>query len=377
MSFKFAPVALLALAIGFTSCDDKVEPAPTLRSRMDANSLTATSRYTESFKDANGQSTVDLGAASQRLNMFTEFDTYMGLVATPTAPTTLEVAKLRGMYANTGNFFANTSLNTSGVQLRNVTAASIPASAEAVRTYIDNNITKLADISRFVNNTATPGNPGRLGRFLVDEKGVETNQVIQKALLGALLVDQIGNVLLSEQALNANNSKVVDGKIYSELEHNWDQAYGYMTANPIMSTTIGVERFMANYVNRMNAAASPAVYMAFLKGRAAVVNNNRNEVKTQANIIRTELEKTLALSAVEYLVRWKRASDPGAKAHDLGEGLGFIYALRFCTKFGADAAFSDNILNGLMNAGPRGAWDLTNDHADVALNAIRAKFNIQ
>jgi hypothetical protein len=65
------------------------------------------------------------------------------------------------------------------------------------------------------------------------------------------------------------------------------------------------------------------------------------------------------------------------KAHDLGEGLGFIYALRFCTKFGADAAFSDNILNGLMNAGPRGAWDLTNDHADVALNAIRAKFNIQ
>jgi len=381
MTFKFASAALFALTLGLASCtktDEPVPAAPTLRTKMDYATLTATTPYLGTFKNAAGVSTVDLGASAQRLNMFTEFDTYMGLVATPMAPTTLEVAKLRGMYANTGNFFSGAGLNASGVALRTATAASMPASAEAVRTYIDANITKLADISRFVNNTATQGNPGRLGRFLVDEKGIEVNQVIQKALLGALLTDQIGNVLLSDQALNANNTKTVDGKLYSELEHNWDQAYGYMTANPIMTTSVSAmptERFIANYVNRMNGSASPGVYMAFLKGRAAVVNNDLTTAKAQANIIRTELEKTLALSARTYLTRWKAAADPGAKAHDLGEGLGFIYALRFCTKHGADAAWSDSVINGLMSS-PDGAWSLENRHMDEAIAKINSKFSL-
>jgi hypothetical protein len=386
MSFKFAPVALLALAFGFSSCEkgDK-NVTPTLRSKMDANSLTATSRYTESFKDANGQSTVDLSTSNQRLDMFTEFNNYMALVATPTGPTTLEVAKLRGMYANTGNYFTGTGLNASGLQLRNTTAASMPAaSAEASRTYIDNNITKLADVSRFVNNTATDGTsgrptPGRLGRYLVDEKGIEVNQVIQKALIGALLLDQINNTLLTDQGLSANNSKVVEGKLYSELEHNWDLAYGYLTSKPIMTTVFNAndrERFLAGYLNEKNGPASPAVYMAFLKGRAAIVNNDKNEVRNQANIIRTELERTIALSAVSYLESWRNNSDPAVKAHALAEGLGFIYSLRFCTKYGADAAFSDAQLNGLLS-GTNGAWDLTPTMANTAITAIKDKFSIQ
>lgn len=379
----YASVALLALSFGFSSCDKKDnEPAPRLRTQMDASTLTASSKYTESFKDASGQSTVDLTSSNQRLNMFTEFNSYMAqvAVAAPATPSTLDVAKLRGLYTNTGNYFTGEGLNASGLQLRTTTAASFPATnAETVRNFIDQKIAQLATASQSVNNVATPGNAGRLGRYLVDEKGYELNQIIQKALIGAVLLDQIDNVLLTDNALKADNSKVVSGKAYSELEHNWDQAYGFLTANAIMTTDITAtprERFLAGYLNEKNGAASPKVYMAFLQGRAAIVNNDAAGVKAQADIIRTELEKTIALAAVSYLTNWKSASGLDAKAHALGEGLGFVYSLRFCTKYGADAAFSDNLLNGLMS-GSQGAWSLTNAQVDVALSAIKAKFNIQ
>lgn len=384
MTLKYASVALLALAFGFTSCDsnDDDTAAPALRASMDASALTASSKYTESFKNASGQSTVDLTSSNQRLDMFTEFNSYMAQVAVapPAAPATLDVARLRGLYANTGNYFTGTGLNTSGLALRTATAASFSTTnAEAVRSYIDQKITQLAAASQSVNSVATPGNAGRLGRYLVDGNGYEVNQIIQKALIGAVLLDQIDNVLLSDNALKANNSEVVDGKAYSELEHNWDLAYGFLTSKPIMTTVFDAndrERFLAGYLNEKNVAASPAVYMAFLKGRAAIVNNDAAGVKAQADIIRTELEKTIALAAVSYLTSWKAAPGLDAKAHALGEGLGFVYSLRFCTKYGADATFSDGILNGLMS-GSQGAWSLTNAQADVAINAIKARFTIQ
>jgi Domain of unknown function (DUF4856) len=385
MTLKYASVALLALAFGFSSCDkdkDKDNTTPTLRTKMDANSLTASSKYTESFKDANGQSTVDLGSSNQRLDMFSELNSYMALVAvaSPATPQTLDVTKLRGYYNNTGNYFTGAGLNASGLQLRTATAASFSSTnAEASRAYIDTKLTQLATASQSVNNTATAGNAGRLGRYLVDANGYEVNQIIQKALIGGLLLDQIDNVLLTDDALKANNSKVVDGKAYSELEHNWDLAYGYLTANAIMTTDINAtprERFLASYLNEKNSPASPNVYMAFLKGRAAIVNNDAAGVKAQADIIRTELEKTIALAAVSYLQNWKAASALDVKAHALGEGLGFVYSLRFCTsKYGVDTAWADGVLNGLTS-GSQGAWSLTNAQADAAITAIQTKFRL-
>jgi hypothetical protein len=383
MTFKYVPAALLALTVAFSSCDkNDTESTPALRTKMDASTLTATSKYTESFKDASGQSTVDLTTSNQRLDMFSELNSYMALVAVaaPATPATLDVAKLNGLYANTGGFFTGAGLNASGLSSRATTAVSFSGTnAELERRYIDQKLAQLATASQSVNNVATPGSAGRLGRFLVDGNGIEVNQVIAKALIGALLLDQIDNVLLTDNALKANNSKVVEGKAYSELEHNWDLAYGFLTANAIMTTDINLtprERFLASYLNEKNPTASPAVYMAFLKGRAAIVNNDAAGVKTQADLIRTELEKTIALAAVSYLSNWKSASTLDVKAHALGEGLGFVYSLRFCTKYGADAAFSDNLLTGLTS-GTNGTWSLTNAQADVAINAIKAKFSIQ
>ena len=382
-TFNRASFGLLVAVLGFTSCskDDEATPAPALRAKIDYATLTATSSYTTSFKDANGAATVDLGTAATRLDMFSEFNSYMATVAVaaPAAPATLDVTRLRNFYANTNAPFAATALNASGVQLRDKTAASFSdANATIVRNYIDGQLANLATASQSVNQTATPGNAGRVGRYLVDARGFEPNQVVQKALLGALLLDQIGNVLLTSNSLAAENGKVVEGKSYSAREHNWDMVYGYLTTNAIMTTDIALtprERFLAGYLNEKNAPASPGVYLALLKGRAAIVNNDDATLRAQADIIRTELERTIAKSAVSYLVNWKAASDPAVKVHALGEGIGFVYSLRFCTKAGADVAWADTVLNGLTS-GAQGGWSLTNAEADVAIAAINTKFSL-
>ena len=371
----------LLLTLGLASCskdDDAIPSAPGLRPKMDYATLTATSSYTTSFKDAAGVATVDLGAAAIRLDMFSELNNYMAQVAVASGtPATLDLAKLRNLYANAAAPFAAAALNTSGVQLRDVTAASFaPAGADAVRTYLDGQLVILATASQSVNQTATRGSAGRLGRYLLDARGFEPNQVIQKALLGALLLDQIGNVLLSPAALAADNGKVVAGKPYSAREHNWDLAYGYLTSNAIMTTDIALmprERFLAGYLNEKNGPASPGVYLALLKGRAAIVNNDEATLKAQADLIRTELERTIAKSAVSYLENWNAAADPAVKAHALGEGIGFVYSLRFCTKAGADAAWADTVLNGLTS-GTDGAWDMSVIKANTAIAAIKTKF---
>ena len=386
-TFSRASFGLFVAVLGFTSCrkDDEPTPAPApasaLRAKIDYATITAASSYTTYFKDANGAATVDLGVAATRLDMFTELNSYMATVAVaaPAAPATLDLARLRNLYANTNAPFVAPALNASGVQLRDKTAASFSdANATTVRNYIDGQLANLATASQSVNQPATPGNAGRVGRYLVDARGFEPNQVIQKALLGALLLDQIGNVLLTNSSLAAENGKVMEGKLYSAREHNWDMAYGYLTANAIMTTDIALtprERFLAGYLNEKNGPASPGVYLALLKGRAAIVNNDEATLRAQADIIRTELERTLAKSAVSYLANWKAAADPAVKVHALGEGIGFVYSLRFCTKAGADAAWADSVLNGLTS-GAQGGWSLTNAQADAAIAAINTKFSL-
>jgi hypothetical protein len=234
--------------------------------------------------------------------------------------------------------------------------------------------------SEFVGQSASEGVPGKLENFLVDADGIEIAQVIQKSLIGALQLDYISNVLMDE-GLNADNSRVVEEENYSALEHNWDIAYGLLTLNPIYlrgatdlkrkTTEFGAGAYIWEY----NKGSYAQIYLAFLKGRAAIVNNDRDELQTQATFIRTEFEKALANAALGYLQKYKDAPADAARAHAFAEGLGFIYSLRFAKIHGADAEFSDHIINDLTDA-ENGLWDLTLTEINHAADEIREQFNL-
>ncbi|MCF2494348.1 DUF4856 domain-containing protein [Dyadobacter chenhuakuii] len=383
------------LVAGLSSCSDDEErpidpsPGPELRTKIDYAKITPTTPYKSLFVDTKGDTTVDLTSGNARYKMFQALNYYLGSAVRDSTQVTAAVMK--NMYANTGNPFTDIStstinikgadLNASGVQLRDVTASSkTAAEADAARAHLETSFAALEAASKSVKVPAAKGVAGKLGTYLVDSKGIEHGQIIQKGLIGALQMDYIGNVLL-DKGLDVDNISLVSGKKYTALEHNWDEAYGLLTLNPVYlagatdAARTSNESFIGSYIWEYNKASYAKIHPAFVKGRAAIVNMDNAEVKTQATFIRTEMEKAIASAALGYLGKWKSGTTDAARAHAIGEGLGFIYSLRYCKINGADAAFSDALLLGLMGS-PNGFWDLTNDKINAASDAITAKFKL-
>ena len=376
------------LAFIVMSCSEE-DVKPNLRAPFDYSTLTAATVYADAFVDANGTKTVNLADGNNRHKMFQAINYYS--TSSVSNNTHIDAAKLKAMFSNSGSPFTNIStstisvvgadLNNSGVQLKNVVASSFSTTdAEKVRAKIENYFDQIDAASNSVNSTAVQGQAGKLGAYLVDAKGIEIAQVIQKSLIGALQLDYIANVLLDE-GLNAENYKTEGDKIYTALEHNWDIAYGLLTLNPIYlegatdANRNTVEFGAGSYIWEYNKLNYAKIYPAFLKGRAAIVNNDIAELEAQATFIRTEFEKTIANASLGYLDKWKTGTSDAARAHAIGECLGFIYSLRFAAIHQADAAFSDNLMTELVGS-TNGFWDITTDKINTVTDAIKEKFNL-
>jgi hypothetical protein len=365
-TFSKLTFLVLALLTFNTSCkkdDDSPKPqASNLRPSIDYASLGEKTPYTALFVDANGDSTVNRNEGRALLQAFKVFNDYMG----KSKSEEIDSAQISNLFK----------------AIKSQSAASLDAGSQNnVHNLLEKYFGEMARISKFRGDVASDGTSGLLGTRLVDGNGIEWIQVIQKALIGGFQLDYIGNVLLGE-GLKADNSTLVSGKNYTALEHNWDAAYGLLTVNDIYmhdatdAKASDGESYLGKYIWEYNKASYKKIHTAFLKGRAAIVNNDVAEIANQANFIRTEMEKAIAGAAVGYMNKTNAGfADPtsGDGAHAFGEGLGFIYSLRFCKMHGADITYSDGIYNALFN---KGFWDLVSADLVTAKNAINAKFGL-
>lgn len=379
-------------AVALTSCtkEDKITETPAsigkFRDAMSYTSYNDSTPYKAAFV-VNGDTTADLTEGNDRFNMFRALAAYNSSANGATSTVVLDENVLKNMFSNMNAPFTGTYayLNTSPFQMKNKTAGSV-AESEAIKTRIESYFTKIAVASQSYDKTATEGQAGKVknnagtSAYLVDANGVEWGQVIAKSFIGAYQLDHICNTLLAEPSLSANNTQVVSGKKYSELEYNWDQAYANLTAKPYLysglTATSSGESQLGSYVWEYNKDGFKKIHPAFLKGRAAIVNGDKAVLTEQANLIRREFEKAVAAAASGYLQKVKdNATDPGARAHAYGEGLGFIFSLRFCKMNGADAAFSEELLNN-VEFYSTGIWQLTSAEVDVAQTKIKSKFGL-
>jgi len=253
---------------------------------------------------------------------------------------------------------------------------------------------------------AAPGVAGQIAdgsstRF-VNAKGLEYNQAIAKGLIGGLMADQILNNYLSPAVLdeannreNNDNDVVAQDKTYTTMEHKWDEAYGYLFGasgtpeNPLAN--IGSDdNFLNKYIGRVNgdedfAGIAQEIYNAFKLGRAAIVAKNYEVRDQQADLIKDKISEAIAIRAVYYLQKGKNAipsdgleSAYGPAFHDLSEGFGFVYSLRFTRKSGSnDTYFSRSEVDGFISkleAG-NGFWDVTPATLDEISNDIADKFD--
>lgn len=312
------------------------------------------------FKNSDGESTVSFGGQTTRLKQGEQI-----------------IKDLLDFNANEENVFlkfnegqgfANASLNDTK-KIKNKIAESVQRSADQaeIRNTFDKYISDQFDIllSVYNNESEVPiAEAGKAGKQVsatfptryVNAKGLELDQAFNKGLIGALTLDQIVNdyLTLTESAsVQADNDagKKAEGKPYTDAEHFWDEAYGYLYGasdsdvldNPDAKHLDNVvDKFLYKYVKRVNddkdfAGIANDIFQAFKTGRAAIVAKNYEVSKAQADVIRKKLSDVIGIRCVYYLKQGaKKISEQGVAAindgsvfHDWSEGYGFIYSLQF------------------------------------------------
>jgi len=341
----------------------------------------------------DGVSTVSFSGQTTRLKQVDEI--YSALNSN-----TYTEAQLDEMFAD-GAGFMDSTLNGTGKNVRGKTSAGCAAGNSATQAQFD------AQIADFANNVvpawandASAGVPGKLTdatrSIHVNAKGHEIDQTFVKGLIGGMGVDQIVNNYLQPCQLDSGTRKddntngvVASGKIYTDMEHKWDEAFGYLYGQEedakradLGSAPTGNGTLLNKYFKKVNGSNQPGiaeiVFNAFKKGRAAIVAGDYQVRDAQANIIQIHLSKVIGYKAVDYLNDYmsKKAAGNTADAfHALSEGYGFVMSLQF-TNNGSNVPYFTKAEADAMLAKMDDFWTVQDADLTSMVSDIKSKFGI-
>jgi len=323
--FKYLSILTAVVVLSLSGCrkdtkEPEPEPEPT-PTPTPTPTYTVPSTYDFVNVNYSGQTT--------RLDMVAEIKTYMN--TGNTQGTVLNAQKLKDMYANLNSQFTNTALNTPG---KDIKSKVFLADQTLFETYMDNIATASQSSVSAGNGTAgvIVSNTDATKKYLVDANGVEWTQVIEKGLMGSLMYYQTTAVYLdaSKTGNAVDNSTVVAGQ-GTNMEHGWDEAFGYFGVPLTFPTTTTGVRFWGKYCNDRNAILScnATIMNAFIKGRAAISNKDYTKRDEQVVVIRDNWEKVIAATIISYVNSTKlKITDDAIRNHNLSEIKGFIMNLK-------------------------------------------------
>jgi hypothetical protein len=333
---KMNRIGILALSVllMFSCSKDNDAPAPVTNNGGGGGSPTYQIPTTYVFVDGSSQSTVNFDGQKQRLEMLSELVVYMKTANT--LGTTVSATQLKNMYANNGY----TWIDAPGLGMTGSTKQLKDKTAEGdigVQAMFENYMDSLAYISslNFSNSTETYGQAGvwtnGTKSYLMGGNGFEYGQLIEKGLMTAVFMNQMTVNYLGTLA-DDDNTTPLPGKTYTEMQHHWDEAFGYFSSE-IDYPTNGADRFWGKYAQgsvEVLLGTGTNIMNAFLKGRAAIDNNDYATRDAQIAIIRDQIEKVCAGTAIHYLNEAKaNITSPIVKNHVLSEAIAFIDGLRY------------------------------------------------
>ena len=280
---------------------------------------------------------------------------------------------LNRMYYNIGTPFNNPNLNASEESLYTVTD---PLRTSFFEFYI-------ADI----NNASTTGTAANNKKgiltsndnsqtILVDSVGKEYLVMIEKGLMGALFFYQVAQVYTSEAKIgkDVDNKEVIEGK-GTQMQYNWDQAFGYFGATiefPISNSNI---RYVAKLSDELDAflnTNSLLMKEGFIKGRAAI-NNDDSKGKNEAIAsIRKNWELVLAATAIRHLTEAKKNfEDKALKHHNLTSAWILLWSIQYNPQ--SNGYFYENAQAEIGT----NFWNTTIDGIDKAIDILVNAYNLQ
>ena len=276
----------------------------------------------------------DYKESASRISMWQGFQTYLGKGSS------------RILSADTVNYLWNNTNKAYTVEL----ASNIPYAYDQLNGLNYNLAGKVADaamfraladsavaVSKFNQQAGSRGVPGKIGSRLLSGKGLEFNQVVAKGLMGGLILNNVNAIL--DKIPADNNKATADGKA-TEMEHNWDLAFGYVgipmdydTALSYNTQPVKADRPLAiggYFTERAKyIQAGGRVFEAFRTGRAAIAAKDYAARDKAIATIKEYLEKTLAAAAYVYVTSPQTQTALDSKFHGLSEGAGFVAALKY------------------------------------------------
>ena len=322
--------------------------------------------------ERNGASTISYSGQTTRLKQADEL--YSALNSA-----TFNEAAMDLMFAGDANGqsagFSDATLNGTTKLIRSKTSAY--ANTAANRAIFDSWIAEFADdVAPNLGGTASPGVAGDLGGYQLNAAGQEIDQLFFKSLIGAFALDQIinnyitpsqldaaytetdanGNQVTIDRRANNTNGVLYNDKNYTEMEHKWDEGFGYLYGQvtdvennfglPAEGEATG--NLLMKYFKKVEEVYEPGiaatVYNAFIEGRHAITIADYAARDAAAATIKTELSKVIGYYAIHYLNDYLSKAGSGNIAgahHSISEGYGFIFSLQF-TNDGGDQPYMVN-----------------------------------
>jgi hypothetical protein len=206
---------------------------------------------------------------------------------------------------------------------------------------------------------ATDGTAGRLDKsegktYLFDAKGFEPAQLIEKGIMGACFYYQAtgveGYLSDTDGGLLADNSANAEGQDYTELQHHWDEGFGYLGAPTTFSSenTDG-SQYHAKYSLKGEAGdmeIADNLMKAFYLGRKAIDDKDLTTAKAQALEVKKQWELAIVAAGIYYLnsAAGDSFSNDAARMHELSEAYAFIWSLKFNENKVASVSQVDEVL---------------------------------
>ncbi len=263
---------------------------------------------------------------TDRLGMLAELKSYIGSV---TDGVVLDAGRLAAMYSNESNLAQWTGTYGSK-QMRDKTDGGQQLVFDAL-------LNAAAADSDGAAAVATQGTPGLVTSldgekvYFVNANGVEYAQIIEKGLMGALIMHQQTGIYLEPGRMDVDNSTVIDGE-GTEMEHHFDESFGYFGVPIDFPTNTDGVRFWGDYCNDRNEDlnTNTPIMNAYLSGRAAISNNDLRTRDEQIDIIQEQMDIVAASTAIHYInSAISNFNDNARRFHALSEAVAFYYACQF------------------------------------------------
>lgn len=225
--------------------------------------------------------------------------------------------------------------------------------------------------------------------YYVNARGLVFGEVFEGMVDGALYLDKILHLYLnntqfeSKELQQAQNDLVlVNSANYTQLEHDWDMAYGYYQLLKHLVDTHGNPALKSSALTLENA---------FALGRYSLGLYDYSTVIAQIGVIRTVLSKVFAITLIDYLdgriTRLNYKEEPQQAFTFLSRAYGMLYSLQFTAQQDGTPYFSPEKAKALQQAliQSKGLWDkerlLSDAHTPNSLawiaQQVRTKFNLQ